>query len=48
MQRIIEISAGKAEFYSGNYSFYLEEKQERFNHQLRQYEQEQAKLKQLA
>ena len=47
VQRIIEISAGKAEFYSGNYSFYLEEKQERFNHQLRQYEQEQAKLKQL-
>ena len=47
VQRIIEISAGRAEFYSGNYSFYLEEKQERFNHQLRQYEQEQAKLKQL-
>ena len=47
VQRIIEISAGKAEFYSGNYSFYLEEKQEHFNHQLRQYEQEQAKLKQL-
>lgn len=45
--RIIEISAGKAEFYSGNYTFYLQEKQERFNYQLRQYEQEQAKLKQL-
>ena len=47
VQRIIEISAGKAEFYSGNYSFYLEEKQERFNRQLKQYEQEQAKLQQL-
>ena len=47
VQRIIEISAGTAEFYSGNYRFYLEEKQERFNHPLRQYEQEQAKLKQL-
>ena len=45
--RIIEISAGKAEFYHGNYTFYLQEKQERFNRQLKQYEQEQAKLKQL-
>ncbi len=45
--RIIEISAGKAEFYQGNYTFYLQEKQERFNRQLKQYEQEQAKLKQL-
>ncbi len=47
VSRIIEISAGKAEFYSGNYSFYLQEKQERFNRQLKQYEQEQAKLAQL-
>ena len=47
VQRIIEISAGKAEFYSGNYSFYLQEKQERFDRQLKQYEQEQAKLQQL-
>ena len=45
--RIVEISAGKAEFYSGNYTFYLQEKQERFNRQLKQYEQEQAKLRQL-
>ena len=35
--RIIEISAGRAEFYSGNYTFYLQEKQERFNTQLKQY-----------
>ena len=48
VSRIIEISAGKAEFYSGNYSFYLQEKQERFNRQLKQYEQEQAKLAQLS
>ena len=47
VQRSIDFTSGQAEFYSGNYSFYLEEKQERFNHQLRQYEQEQAKLKQL-
>ena len=46
-QRVIEIVDGHAEFYSGNYSFYIEEKQARFNLQLKQYEQEQAKLKQL-
>lgn len=47
VQRIIEINNGQLEFYSGNYSFYLEEKQARFDLQLKQYEQEQAKLKQL-
>ena len=46
-QRVIEISDGHAEFYSGNYSFYMDEKQARFDLQLKQYEQEQAKLKQL-
>lgn len=46
-QRVIEISDGHADFYSGNYSFYMDEKQARFNLQLKQYEQEQAKLKQL-
>ena len=46
-QRVIEIVDGHAEFYSGNYSFYMDEKQTRFNLQLKQYEQEQAKLKQL-
>ncbi len=46
-ERVIEIVDGKAEFYSGNYSFYMDEKQNRFNLQLKQYEQEQAKLKQL-
>ncbi len=45
--RVIEIVEGHCEFYSGNYSFYIEEKQTRFNLQLKQYEQEQAKLKQL-
>ena len=45
--RVIEIVDGHAEFYSGNYTFYMEEKQARFNLQLKQYEQEQAKLKQL-
>ena len=46
-QRVIEITDGHAEFYSGNYSFYMEEKQARFDLQMKQYEQEQAKLKQL-
>ena len=47
VDRVIEITDGHAEFYSGNYSFYIEEKQARFDLQLKQYEQEQAKLKQL-
>ena len=46
-QRVIEISDGHCEFYSGNYSFYMDEKQARFDLQMKQYEQEQAKLKQL-
>ena len=46
-QRVIEIVDGHAEFYSGNYSFYMDEKQARFNLQMKQYQQEQAKLKQL-
>lgn len=47
VSRVIEISEGKCEFYSGNYSYYIDEKQARFDRQLKQYEQEQAKLKQL-
>lgn len=46
-QRVIEIVDGHAEFYSGNYSFYMDEKQARFDLQMKQYEQEQSKLKQL-
>ena len=46
-QRVIEITDGHAEFYSGNYSFYMDEKQARFDLQMKQYQQEQAKLKQL-
>ena len=45
--RVIEITDGHGEFYSGNYSFYIDEKQARFDLQMKQYEQEQAKLKQL-
>ena len=45
--RVIEIVDGHAEFYPGNYSFYMDEKQARFDLQMKQYQQEQAKLKQL-
>ena len=47
VSRIVEIHDGKAEFYSSNYSFYVQEKQARFELQLKQYEKEQAKLGQL-
>ena len=42
VDRVIEIQEGKAEFYSGNYSFYVQEKQARFELQLKQYEKEQS------
>ena len=48
VDRIIEIQDGRAEHYNGNYSFYLEEKQARFNLQMKQYQQEQAKISQLS
>ena len=48
VERIVELRDGKAEFYSGNYSYYVEEKQARYELQLKQYEQEQAKIKQLS
>jgi ATP-binding cassette subfamily F protein 3 len=46
--RIIEIEDGRAEFYSGNYSFYAVEKERRYQEKLKQYEKEQAKLDQLS
>ena len=45
--RVIEIEGGKAEFYSGNYSFYAVEKERRFQERMKQYEKEQAKIEQL-
>ena len=48
VNRIIEIHDGKAEHYNGNFSFYLEEKQARFNLQMKHYQQEQAKINQLS
>ena len=47
VNRIIEINGGKAEFYSGNYSFYAVEKEKRYQEKLKQYEKEQAKISQL-
>lgn len=45
--RIIELDHGGVEFYCGNYSFYVQEKEARYKLQLKQYEKEQAKIAQL-
>ena len=47
VKRVAEVHDGKAELYSGNYSFYVEEKERRYQERLRQYEKEQAKIGQL-
>ncbi len=47
INRVIEIADGKAEFYSGNYTFYAIEKEKRYEERMRQYEKEQAKIAQL-
>ncbi len=47
VQRSIEISDGKAELYSGGYSFYVEERRRRFDEKLKKYEKDQAKIEQL-
>ena len=46
--RVVELQNGKAEFYSGNYSFYAVEKERRYLEKLRQYEKEQAELQRLS
>ncbi len=45
--RIIELSDGDAEFYPGNYSFYVEEREARYEEQLKKYKAEQAEIKRL-
>ncbi|HHT16428.1 MAG TPA: ABC-F family ATP-binding cassette domain-containing protein [Papillibacter sp.] len=45
--RTIELENGKAEFYSGNYSYYVQEKERRYQEQLTRYEREQAEAKRL-
>ena len=47
VSRVVELENGRAEFYAGNYSFYVEEKERRYQERLRQYEKEQAKIQQL-
>ena len=47
VKRCIEIVDGKAEFYSGNYSFFVAERRRRFDEKLKQYEKDQAKIEQL-
>ena len=45
--RIVELENGKPNFYGGNYSFYVQEKELRYQQQLMHYQREQAKVKQL-
>lgn len=45
--RIIEVEEGKLNFYSGNYTYYVEEKQRRYLTQTELYEQQQRKIRQL-
>ncbi|MCL2372487.1 MAG: ATP-binding cassette domain-containing protein [Defluviitaleaceae bacterium] len=47
ISRVIELEGGQANFYSGNYSFYVEEKHQRFLTQAEQYKQQQRKIEQL-
>ena len=47
VSRVIEVLDGKAEFYSGNYSFYAIEKERRYQERMKQYLKEQAKIQQL-
>ncbi|MGI5970341.1 MAG: ribosomal protection-like ABC-F family protein [Oscillospiraceae bacterium] len=47
VKRIIELKNGRAEFYSGNYSFYVREKQARYDEQLKRYQTERKKISEL-
>ena len=46
-ERIIELENGRPEFYTGNYTYYVQEKELRYQQRLMQYNREQAKIKQL-
>lgn len=45
--RIVEIDDGRANDYSGNYSFYVQEREQRYLTQAEQYKQQQRKIRQL-
>ena len=47
VQRCIDLTGGRAELYNGNYSFFLQERQRRFEEKQKQYEKDQAKIEQL-
>ena len=47
INRVVEVNNGKADFYSGNYSFYVTEKKRRYNEQRERFEREQAEAKRL-
>lgn len=47
VSRIIEIEDGKANFYTGNYTYYAEERQRRYLAQAEQYKHQQRKINQL-
>ena len=47
VNRIVELENGKAEFYTGNYTYYAREKELRYQQKLMRYQREQAKVKQL-
>ena len=47
VDRIVEIVDGRAEFYNGNYSFFVVEKEARYEEQLKQYEKEQKEIRRL-
>ena len=47
VQRIVELEDGKAEFYSGNYSFFVVEKARRRDEAMKAYEKSQKQIQQL-
>jgi len=47
IRRAVEIADGRAELYSGNYSFYAAERLRRFDEQMKRYEKEQKEIKRL-
>ena len=47
VDRIVEVKRGQAEQYAGNYSYYLEERERRYEQRLRAYKNQQKKIKEM-
>ncbi len=47
VERIVEIVDGRAELYAGNYSYFAQEKQARYENRLARYEQQQKEVRRL-